>query len=108
MPELIDDSSLTYDQSKLIDLPNDDLIFSRGLLALILIIVGFVMGLVFAKICMDHARIALATYQLNPEKYNNESLARVKRGKLLATIGLGIFALEVILLIYCVYFVDWE
>jgi hypothetical protein len=108
MPELIDDSSLTIDKHKLIDLPNDSFILSRGLLALILIIVGFFMGLVFAKICMDNARIALATYQLNPEKYNSDSLSRVKRGKLLATIGLGIFALEVILLIYFVYFVDWE
>jgi|GEM_PF-4535619 len=108
MPELIDDSSFTIDKSKLIDLPNDNLILSRGLLALVLVIVGFFIGLVFAKSCMDQARITLAAYQLDPEKYNADSLSRVKRGKLLATIGLGVFALEVILLIYCVYFVDWE
>jgi hypothetical protein len=108
MYDLIDDPALTADETTLADLPNDRLILSRGLLSLVLIAIGFVMGLIFAKLCMDQARVALAAYELEPHKYRPDSLSRVKRGKLLATIGLGIFALELLLLIGFVYLVDWE
>lgn len=108
MAELIDDLSVTEEHSTLIDLPDDSYVYSQGVLALVFLSLGIFFGLVFAKRSMDGARSALAAYEQAPEKYAQSSLRAVKKGKLLTTIGMGLFALEIGILICIVYFADWE
>ena len=96
MSELIDnDFPHIIDPTKQIILPNDRSIFLKGLFALIFFIVpGFMIALILTKMCFDESKIALETYKAAPHLYKESSISKVKRGRLLVYIGLGIFVFE--------------
>lgn len=96
MTEILDNVfTQVVDPAKQVDLPNDRGIFLKGLFALIFFIVpGFMVGLILTKLCFDDSKIALETYKANPHQYKESSLAKIRNGRTLAYIGLGVFVLE--------------
>jgi hypothetical protein len=98
MPELIDNVfTPVVDASKQVNLPNDRGIFLKGLFALIFFIVpGFMISMILTKMCFDDSKIALEAYRTAPHLYKESSVSKVKKGRMLLYIGLGVFIFETI------------
>ena len=97
LDQLPQDEAFTGKQENLI---NDTSVFYKGMLGMILCLTpGSIIGLVFVKISLDQAKATLEIYQRNPNKFKPESLKKVKNGRIMAYIGLGLFIVEILLLV---------
>lgn len=97
--ELIDsiENELPYD--KQITHINAGSIYAKGILGIIFSIIPTLYGLVFIKQCLDTARDAEKDISENPGMYLDASIKKIKTGKTMAYIGLGIFLGEIIALV---------
>ena len=78
----------------------DSSVYYKGLIGMILCIVpAAIIGILFVKISLEHAKIALKKYEENPSIYKVQSLNRVKRGKVFAYVGLTLFIVEILALV---------
>ncbi len=98
MSELIDNVfTQVVDPSQQVNLPNDRGVFLKGLFALIFFIVpGFMIALILTKMCFDDSKIALESYNKAPHLYKESSISKIKKGRMLVYIGLGVFVFETI------------
>jgi len=97
LDQLPQDEAYSGKQENLI---NDTSVFYKGMLGMILCLSpGAVIGLVFVKISLDQAKATLDIYHGNPNKFKPESLKKVKNGRTMAYIGLGLFIAEILLLV---------
>jgi hypothetical protein len=78
-------------------LPNSGTALAFGIVGLIFSI-GFI-GVIFNIIAILLASSAIDKYHFEPKRYTSSSLSNAKTGKVLAIVGLCIFALAVIVLI---------
>lgn len=97
--EPIDVFSKTVSHEKQLEHIDAREIVAKGILAIIFSLLSMILGLIFVKQCFDLVRGAEKDIANNPGKYLDTSIQKIKTGKLLGYIGLGIFLVEVILLI---------
>lgn len=108
--ELIDSDLVEKPEEKIATAPpvarnhilNDSSIFFKGLFGMILCLApAAIIGLVLVKISLDQAKMAMSEYKENPNQFREESIKLVKRGRVMAYIGLGFFIIEIVaLMIY--------
>lgn len=79
---------------------NDSSVFYKGLFGMILCILpGAIIGLVLIKVSLEQAKEGLTTYHNNPQEYKLSSYELMKKGRMLARIGLAIFIIEIVALV---------
>jgi hypothetical protein len=66
-------------------------IYIKGILSIIFSLISLIIGLIFMKQCFDLVRNAEKDITANPGKYLHSSIQKIKTGKIMAYIGLGIF-----------------
>lgn len=100
--EFVDSPTLTENsapQNRRDYLLNDSSIFYKGLFGMILCIVpAAIIGLVLIKMSLEESKGALKEYTENPRFYQPNSVSMVKRGRIFAYIGLGLFIVELVAL----------
>lgn len=79
--------------------PDASSIYTRGLLSIVFNLISVLLGLIFVKQCLDLARDAEKSIAANRDKYLESSIKKIKTGKMMGYIGLGIFLAEIILLV---------
>lgn len=97
--EPIDVFSKTVSYEKQIEHIDAREIYAKGVLSIIFSLLSMILGLIFMKQCFDLVRGAEKDIAENPGKYLDSSIQKIKTGKTLGYIGLGIFLVEVILLV---------
>ena len=79
---------------------NDSSIFYKGLFGMILCLVpAAIVGLILVKMSIEQSKVALAEYEKSPNQFRNSSINLVKRGRMLAFVGLALFIAEIIALV---------
>lgn len=98
--QLLDNEAInrTLNQKKM-EHPDASSIYTRGLLSIVFNLISVLLGLIFVKQCFDLAREAEKSIAANPDKYLESSIKKIKTGKMMGYIGLGIFLAEIILLV---------
>lgn len=105
-PEIIDNISIEENKNRTNEgnndkrFVNDSSIFYKGLFGLILCLTpGSIIGLVLVKMSIEQSSEAIKIYSQNSEQYDVRSIKKVKSGRIMAYIGLGLFIAEIILLV---------
>jgi len=79
---------------------NDSSIFYKGLFGMILCLVpAAIVGLILVKMSLEQSNVALAEYKQSPNQFRSRSINLVKKGRILAFIGLALFIAEIIALV---------
>ena len=79
---------------------NDSSIFYKGFFGMILCLApAGIIGLILVKMSLDQSKLALAEYKNAPSQFRISSIKKVKRGRIMAYVGLALFILEIVALV---------
>lgn len=91
------DNNSESNSNEKIQILNHNSIFYKGLFGMILCILpGAILGIVLIKISLDQAKKARKDIDSSPSNFSSSSIKRVKKGQLMARIGLGLFIAEIL------------